>query len=231
MSVYNDNIINNITTLNNIFNINKRIKINDFLNEKFAEGLFIHVHFEKNWTLATGIDKNKYEKPAIPQNDKINNIQIKNINNAFGKDQFCYNFYRSMNGGSKMSFFEYSLRNVLSSTDFIDVLNKITGLNLSKLTTLFLSKYKNGNFLSPHTDKGNGKIAFVINLTKNWKPQYGGILHFMNDDRTDIIDSFVPSFNSLMLFEVPPDKGIPHYVSHVSPNVKYSRYAITGWFD
>ena len=45
-----------------------------------------------------------------------------------------------------------------------------------------MSRYKGGHFLSPHSDKGNGKIAFVISLTKKWKPEYGGILHFMNDD-------------------------------------------------
>jgi Rps23 Pro-64 3,4-dihydroxylase Tpa1-like proline 4-hydroxylase len=53
----------------------------------------------------------------------------------------------------------------------------------------------------------------------------------MNDNRTDIIDSFVPLFNSFIIFKVPTESGIPHFVSHVSPNVKFSRYAITGWFD
>ena len=102
----------------------------------------------------------------------------------------------------KPSFLEYILRKHMSSPEFINYLNNITSLNLSKLNTLFLSKYKGGNFLSPHSDRGNGKLAFVLNLTKNWKPQYGGILHFMNNDKTEIIESFMPLFNNLMLFEV-----------------------------
>ena len=117
----------------------------------------------------------------------------------------------------------------MSSPEFINYLNNITSLNLSKLNTLFLSKYKGGNFLSPHSDRGNGKLAFVLNLTKNWKPQYGGILHFMNNDKTEIIESFMPLFNNLMLFEV-PENGIPHFVSHVVPYLRYERYSITGWF-
>jgi len=221
----------NIKKLKEEYNIKKRVVIKDFLNDKFSENLFKHVFFEKNWILATGIDKNKYEKPDTQQNTKINQLQIKNVHTAFGKDQFSYNFYRSMNGSTKMSYFEFTIRNILSSNDFLNHLNNITGLSLTKLTTLFLSKYKSGSFLSPHSDKGNGRLAFVLHLSKVWKPQYGGILHFMNDERTEIIDSFVPLFNSFMIFEVPPEKGIPHFVSHVSPNIKFHRYAITGWFD
>jgi Rps23 Pro-64 3,4-dihydroxylase Tpa1-like proline 4-hydroxylase len=136
-----------------------------------------------------------------------------------------------MNGGTGMSFFEYSLRQLLSSQLFINLLNEITGLELTKMNTLFASKYSTGNFLSPHSDKGNGKLAFVINMTKNWKPQYGGNLHFLSEDRKDIIETWVPDFNNLVIFLVPPETGIPHFVSHVSPSVKFNRYALTGWFE
>ena len=93
-----------------------------------------------------------------------------------------------------------------------------------------LSKYKSGNFLAPHSDINNGKIAFVFNFSVNWKPQYGGVLHFLSEDRTNIIDSYVPMFNSMMIFEIPKD-GIPHFVSHIAPNVKRNRYALTGWYS
>lgn len=230
------NIINEIPDIEKLsedFSNKKKLIIKNFLEINFAETLSRNVYLEKNWSLATGIDSVKYEKPNIPQNDKINNVQIKNVNNAFSNGHFSYIFYRSMNAGrgQKMNFFEFSLRQTLSSPEFIAKLNIITGLNLTKLTTLFLSKYKSGCFLSPHSDKGNGKIAFVIHISKNWKPQYGGLLHFMNDDRTEITDTFVPSFNTLMIFEVPSENGIPHFVSHIVPGLKNVRYAVTGWFD
>jgi SM-20-related protein len=224
------NNIDNIELLNSEFNKNKRIKISNFLNNTFAELLFKQAILEKNWVLSTGIDKYKYEKATNKQNEKINGLQIKNVNNAFGKDQFSYIFYRSMNS-KNMSYLEFTLRKYLNSENFISKLNQITGLDLTQLTTLFMSKYSNGNFLSPHSDKGNGRLAFVINLTKYWKPQYGGNLHFLNDDRTEIIDTYVPQFNNLIIFHVPEENGIPHYVSHVTPNIKLSRFAITGWFN
>jgi len=226
-------IINQFEDIENLkkqFKEKEKLKIDNFMEQIFAEKLYQFVYLEKNWSLATGIDKMKYEKKISLQNEKANTLQIKNVNSSFGNDKFTYIFNRSMNN-LNMSYFEFTLRQTLNSKDFIDKLNEITGLGLNRLTTLFLSKYKAGNFLSPHSDKGNGRLAFVIYLTKFWKPQYGGILHFMSDDRKDIIESYVPTFNSFVIFNVPPNTGIPHFISHVSPNVKYSRFAITGWFD
>lgn len=130
-----------------------------------------------------------------------------------------------------MSIAEFTIRKVLGSPEFIEFLNSITGLGLTQLTTLFLSKYKSGNFLSPHSDKGNGRLAFVLNLSMGWKPQYGGNLHFMNEDRTEIIETVVPEYNSFYVFYVPDGTGIPHFVGHVAPGIKVSRYAVTGWFN
>lgn len=228
-NVLNSENINNVIYLKEKFEINGRLKISNFLNQQFANYLFHYSYSNKNWLLATGIESVKYLKPSTPLNDKINNKQIKNVNEAFGKDNFSYIFYRSMNS-KNMSYFEFALRQTMNSPVFINFLNEITGLELVGLNTLFLSKYKSGNFLSPHSDKGNGKLAFVINISSGWKPQYGGVLHFMNDERTEIIDSFVPEFNSFVIFNVPHPHGIPHFVSHVSPNVRFNRYAITGWF-
>ena len=232
MAVSYESIINNIENIEeikNIFQEKRRIKIDNILKNEFAELLYKQAFFEKNWVLSSGINKIKYEKPDNAQNQKANNLQIKNVGGAFGKNEFSYVFYRTMNN-VRPQFPEFILRKIMGSHQFIDFLNSITGLDLKVLNTLFMSKYKSGNFLSPHSDKGNGKLAFVINLSKNWKPQYGGNLHFLNDDRTEIIDTFVPEFNNLVLFYVPEPDGIPHYVSHVVQNVQQSRFAISGWF-
>ena len=218
-----NNINNDINKYKQLFDKEKKIKINNFLKETIAETLYKNIFLEKDWILSTGIDKNKYEKRHNNQFYKINQLQIKNINQSFLNNKFTYIFYKSVN--------TYKFEYILNSEYFINVLNSITGLELKKLTTFFISKYSSNNFLSIHSDKGNGKLAFVINLTKNWKPQYGGILHFLDEERKNIIESYVPDFNNIVLFYIPEDKGIPHYVSHVVSNIKYSKYAITGWYE
>ena len=221
--------LSNVEHYKSKFFISKKVLIQDILVEKIAELLYKQAISEKNWVLATGFDSTKFEKKVNKQFEKANSIQIKKVQDKFKNDHFSYIFHRSMNN-FKPSFLEYILRKHMSSEEFIHYINQITNLNLKKLNTLFLSKYKGGNFLSPHSDKGNGKLAFVLNLTKNWKPQYGGILHFMNNEKTKIIESYLPLFNNLMLFEV-PNEGIPHFVSHVVPYIKLERYSITGWYE
>ena len=103
--------------------------------------------------------------------------------------------------------------------------------HLTKKRELFCSKYSSGQFLGPHHDLNKGKVGFVLNLTKDWKPEYGGLLHFLTDDYKHVTKVVLPEFNKLTLFEVPDKVGIPHYVSHVGPGVKLNRISYTGWFS
>lgn len=97
-----------------------------------------------------------------------------------------------------------------------------------EVATSFASWYAPGDFLSPHSDKNNGDLAFVWNLTKDWRPQYGGNLHFLEKDWTKIDRVVQPGFNQLVIFEVGAE-GIGHLVSHVAPGVTKKRLAFSGW--
>lgn len=212
-----------------LFQEKKIIQIESFLSTYFAEDLFKTALLQKKWNLASGYSKMKFEKPLEPKFENANQLQVKNINLHFKEDEFTYMFNRSMNNKTP-SRMEFLIRQQLSSPEFLSYIYQITNIKVTQLSTLFLSKYKSSHFLGPHSDKGNGKLAFVLNITKFWKPQHGGILHFLSEDRKDIIDSYVPGFNNLILFEVPEEEERPHFVSHVNPYVKHSRFAITGWF-
>lgn len=218
-----------ITNSKELFEKNRKVCIENFFDNSFVEILFKYILTEKNWDLACGINSTRYQTKISPANQKKNDELGKQVVNAFSKDQFSYIFHRSMNNKNP-SMIEQNIRNLLSSTSFIQMLRDITNIPIEKLNTMFLSKYKSGHFLSPHSDRGNGKLTFVIYLSKHWKPHYGGILHFISQDRSKIIDSFVPGYNQLILFEVDNDNH-SHYISNVSPNVPFHRYAITGWYD
>jgi Rps23 Pro-64 3,4-dihydroxylase Tpa1-like proline 4-hydroxylase len=73
--------------------------------------------------------------------------------------------------------------------------------------------------------KGKNRVAaFVINLSKNWRTDWGGALHILNKD-LEIEQSFVPSFNEINVFKVP----VEHLVGYVSPFATGQRLSITGW--
>ena len=236
----------NIMDINNILNINLdndkvkmefeitgKVVIKNILNHNFAEHLYNTVKKipNKYWYNICGVRNTKYEAKLISSNNQRNKKNEQEAKKSFRKDEFSYNFYKTMEyRKNEVSQMELLLRTVLSSKLFLSMISYITNLNITNLNKMFLSKYKSGHFLSPHSDIGNGRIAYVLNLTKNWKPQYGGVLHFLNKERTEIIDSYVPTFNTLILFYV-PEKGIPHFVSHIVPDTKKNRYAITGWLS
>jgi SM-20-related protein len=90
-----------------------------------------------------------------------------------------------------------------------------------------ITRFKAGHFLNRHNDNVKGKnrvAAFVINLSKDWRTDWGGALHILNND-LEIEQSFVPSFNEINIFKVP----VEHLVGYVSPFATGHRLSITGW--
>ncbi len=88
--------------------------------------------------------------------------------------------------------------------------------------------YAGGHFLTEHDDlvaHEGRRLAYVLNLARDWKPDWGGYLNFL-DAAGNITAGFMPRFNTLNLFLVP----MRHQVSHVPPFAPPGRYAITGWF-
>jgi Rps23 Pro-64 3,4-dihydroxylase Tpa1-like proline 4-hydroxylase len=65
----------------------------------------------------------------------------------------------------------------------------------------------------------------VINLSRNWQADWGGLLQFLDSDG-EVVRTLMPRFNTISLFRVPAD----HLVSPVAPFATGARYAITGWF-
>ena len=231
-----DKIINtnlNINSINYKFNENGRVSIDNIFESEFAERLYNHLINldEKKWFTSCVYNNTKYMKQNIEKNKLKNRDAIIKANTTFGNNDFSYVLNRTMNSNYEMNYIQFILRKLLSSTFFINLINKCLGMELKKLNDLFISYYKPNNFLSPHCDVNNGTIAVTISLTKDWLPQYGGNLTFLTIDRKNIIETIVSKFNTMYIFYIPPTTGIPHFVSHVAPNVKKKRFTITLWYE
>ncbi|MBI2147056.1 2OG-Fe(II) oxygenase [Candidatus Woesearchaeota archaeon] len=128
-----------------------------------------------------------------------------------------------------------------SSQEFRSLISAITGV--SPLSSIDGSgqKYAGGDYLLPHDDRLEGrKIAYVMNLTKDFTEKDGGQLQFFAVDGktghpTVVEQSFVPAFNTLFLFRV--SKKSFHQVAevvvpeHASAEQKQKgRLSIAGWF-
>ncbi len=150
---------------------------------------------------------------------------------ANGEGKFAYFFYRSFGDHPADCICqECQLTRFFSTPGFIQFLNAITGntLNITAPFTIFTSKYSQGCFLNTHSDDMNGKLAFVYHLTKDWRPDYGG-LFTAQDAQRNVLKTIVPGFNKFVCFRV-GDYVTPHSVTQVSHNVQKHRMSLTGWY-
>lgn len=156
------------------------------------------------------------------KNTERYNELTKKVYELEGNNVFSYRF-------SRTNWIQPLLFNLWDSKIFTNAVEFITGqenLEWVKGST-FTSKYEAGDFLYTHTDKNNGRIAFVYQLTKDWLPGYGGL--FMRMDNWINVDATVlPQFNQLTIFDV-TGEGTPHIVTNVIPGLDKCRMAYSGW--
>lgn len=117
----------------------------------------------------------------------------------------------------------------LNSPEFLDFARQLTGDPAIRMVSAIGVRYRPGHFLRAHNDRVGSEdrtFAYVMNLSREWLPDWGGLLHFLDPTERRVVDTFTPLWNSLSLFRVPQ----PHEVSLVAPWAGSPRYSITGWF-
>lgn len=115
----------------------------------------------------------------------------------------------------------------MAEDGFLGIMRELTQLPGLNRIYAQATLYAPGNFLMIHDDqvtREKRRVAYVINLSQGWRPDWGGLLHFC-DASGDVLETFAPHFNSMSLFLVPQD----HFVSFVAPFARTPRLAITGW--
>jgi len=124
------------------------------------------------------------------------------------------------------------LANIFDSAQVKEWVRDISGSEVNGTTLAGASHYAAGDFTGLHTDRAGGvhakekrRIAYILHLTDNWNPKFGGDMVWMNPAYV-----FHPSFNSLTIFSVSESSW--HYVSPVAAitpsNIR--RLAFSGWW-
>lgn len=142
--------------------------------------------------------------------------------------QFCYETLRlPPRGEPRPPGALAELERFLCSVQMIDFFRKITGADDVDFADAHASRYLPGHFLTAHDDRSDGqgrRAAYVLNLTPNWRAEWGGMLLFHDRDG-NVSRGYMPMFNTLTIFAVPQT----HSVSYVAPIAPHPRYAVTGW--
>lgn len=131
-------------------------------------------------------------------------------------------------GGTIVSAELARLFEFLNSAETIGFVREITGIADISFADAQATRYRPGHFLTEHDDAVDGKnrcAAFVLNLTPEWRADWGGLLMFIGADG-HVEQAYTPKFNALNIFTVPQR----HCVSVVAPFAPAVRYSVTGWF-
>ena len=211
-----------------------RVQIPGFLQLDAAERLRSCLQNEVPWSLAERSD-------GIPKTIAADDYSVMDsqaraaiLQKAYGRAktefQFVYESYmmvKAAREGRDPTLILHAILDFLNSEEFIAFARWLVNDPKISHASAQATRYRPGHFLTLHQDKEKNEdraYAYVINLTRNWQADWGGLLQFEND-RGDVTQTFVPHWNSLSLFKVPQS----HIVSLVAPYATEDRLAITGW--
>lgn len=224
-----------LPALADAYKAKNRIQIRDLLQPVPADDLHKVLAQTTPWKLVyydqgNVVTLSPEELQALPPQDRAQRIAAvySNARSSFG---FIYQAYLIAENYAQKRFPGHPLHSVfafINSAPFVNLVRKVSGIETITGADGQATLYLPGHFLNSHNDKIAGhkrRVAYVLNMSKNWNPDWGGLLQFYDAEKS-VEQVFVPRFNSLTLFTVPQD----HAVTAVAPYAPHGRFAITGWF-
>ena len=219
--------------LGQMFQQDQRVRVEGLLESSFAEDVldslqrevkYDYIFFSQGQNQVLSEDQMNAKDQVGRQNLQQDLLQL--ATQGIG---FFYTAYR-MDGENEQRApaILKSLFSLMNNNQMLNLIREITGVkNLASASGQF-TRYRPGNYLTRHSDditQESRQIAYVLNFTKHWHPDWGGLLQFYQKDGTPR-DAWEPRFNSLYLFDVQH----VHSVTYVTPYAAAPRYALTGWF-
>lgn len=213
-----------------------RLQICDALHPDSAERLHQCLMQEMPWMLAYNEGKEskylrKEEMTHMSPQDQGAFMQ-RIFSSAARGFQFVYLDFPvsgTANIQGQRKFYTHEVLKFLSGSEFQELLRKLTGYKEPLKVDSHATCFQAGHFLTNHNDlvtRDDPRVfAYVVNMTKGWRPDWGAKTEFF-DDRGDVVEAFTPMFNTITIFRVPQ----PHAVTFVPPFCPERRVAMTGWF-
>ncbi len=209
----------------------KRLRLFDIFTTKSAGDVAMHIHKDleyKNAYIENGQGKVISTKELSDLGPQKQQALTKSIYQQASEGVgFFYSKSQIHDDPSNNSLSQQVLQ-LLNSEDFLKQVRAMTGHDDIVGADAQATRYYPGHFLTRHNDvdaNTNRKVAYVLNFTPEWHPDWGGLLQFYHDNGNPK-DTWVPIFNSLAIFDV----NHAHAVSYVAPFARHPRLAITGWF-
>jgi Rps23 Pro-64 3,4-dihydroxylase Tpa1-like proline 4-hydroxylase len=204
-----------------------RVQIANVLTDASAQRVHHALEKETSWGLILNDGKKVLEFETVSAAD-YQAMAIAAWGRARSGFQYFYNHYRLYENRKVYAGSDHYLARLaafLIAPEFIGLMRAVTGIDTLCCISSTATLYRPLDFLTIHDDglAGGKLIAFVLNMTPNWRPDWGGALQFY-DTADHVEEAYLPTFNALNLFLVPK----LHSVTQVSA-FGGLRYSVSGW--
>lgn len=215
--------------LANTFARTGRLQIANLLTDASARRVHQALEQETPWGLTLNDGKKVLEFQTVSPKD-YQEMAIAAWDRAHSGFQYFHHHYRLFQNAkiypAAAEGYHAKLVAFLTSAIFFAFIREVTGQDSISSISSTATLYQPLDFLTIHDDGvESGKfIAYVLNMTPKWQPDWGGALQFFDADN-HLEESYLPAFNALNLFRVPTR----HSVSQVAAFGGF-RYSVSGWF-
>lgn len=218
-----------------------RMQVDNFLQPTVAERLRACLQTEVPWTLAlrdadgartidhaTCVAMDDTQMQALLARSA--SVSPEHESSYEARFRFAYDSYmmvRAYQEDRDPGLLLHRVLELFNTPDYLALMHALTGDARVRRVNAQATRYRRGHFLRYHTDidSNEGRLyAYVLNLSRDWHADWGGLLQFIDDDGR-VLDTLLPRWNTLSLFAVPAG----HAVSLVAPWAAADRLAITGW--
>jgi Rps23 Pro-64 3,4-dihydroxylase Tpa1-like proline 4-hydroxylase len=212
-----------------------RVQIPGFLQDTAAARLHDCLRDEVPWETAQRTDAEPaagQPHSAVPGSAEDAALLEAATRRARDGFEFYFDRYRMIEArrdGLDPGLVLHAVVDFLNSDPFLEFARQLTGDPQIRMVSAIAVRYRHGHFLRAHNDHRSSEdraFAYVMNLSRDWLPDWGGLLHFLDPAERRVVDTFTPLWNALSLFRVP----VPHVVGLGAPWAGAPRYSITGWF-
>ncbi|WGM30389.1 2OG-Fe(II) oxygenase family protein [Brevundimonas sp. NIBR11] len=218
-----------------VFKSHRRLHIPGILDAASAAALHALVAGPNEWTrsvhLAAGqdVDILVSELEALTPEQRAE-FERSLVDSSSESLKYVFDTVRissELDGGRPVSAPMRSLHDFVNGPAFLDFFRRLTGDDRVAFADVMATRYLPGHFAGAHGDHIPGQhrlYAYVLNLTPDWRADWGGVLMFQDEDG-HIAEGYTPKFNALNVFAVPQT----HAVSMVTRLARAPRLSVTGW--
>lgn len=226
---------NDMAELQNAYERAGRVHIRGVLKQLSADAIYGCLADQPQWNLVynKGGEHVDMDATAVSKWPRAKRKKLEKAIHLLARDAFQYHYmaipiYDVYHKELLPGHFLNKVFEFLNDAKMLDFVRSITGDDSIGFADAQATCYRKGHFLTRHDDDvadKNRRVAYVLNLTPRWRPDWGGALQFF-DSQGNIEIAYSPAYNVLNLFRVP----MVHSVGIIAPFSGADRFAITGWF-